>query len=281
MNKLKISYPTDWFDYKLLDSGNGQKLEDFSGYRIIRPDPRAIWFPKKDLWEADATFDRNSKDGRWLYKRAAPKDWTLKYKNLRFKLKPTDFRHVGVFPEQAVNWDFLETKINSRPLRVLNLFGYTGGATIAASRAGAKVTHVDSSRGIISWAKENATLSNLASDAVRWIEDDAYKFVLREERRGNKYDGIILDPPRFGHGTSGEVWKLSDDLTKLLIAVKNILASDYKFLILNLYTADLSPIAVSQIMEDVFMKELETFELCLKEQNSERFLPNGIVCRSI
>ncbi len=277
---IPVEFPNNWNSYKLLDSGNGQKLEEFSGYKVIRPDPRAIWQPKSQNWEADATFDRNSANGRWVYKKQPPKDWQVTYKNLVFKLKPTDFRHVGVFPEQAVNWDWLEKKIGDQPLKVLNLFAYTGGATLAASSAGAKVTHVDSSKGIISWAKENAQSSGLANDAVRWIEDDAYKFVEREARRNSKYDGIILDPPRFGHGTRGEVWKLQDDLAKLLLSVKNILAENHKFILMSVYTADLSSIAVNQLVSDIFGKTTETAELALKENGSERLLPNGIICRN-
>ncbi len=277
---IPVEFPTDWSDYLLLDSGNGQKFESFSGYKTIRPDPRAIWEPKNQNWEADAIFDRNSSSGRWLYKKQPPKDWRVGYKNLKFKLKPTDFRHVGIFPEQAVNWDWLSKTINGEPLKVLNLFAYTGAASVAASKSGAKVTHVDSSKGIISWAKENAALSGLLSDAIRWIEDDAYKFVEREGRRDSKYDGIILDPPRFGHGAKGEIWKLQDDLPKLLLEVKKILSDNYKFVLVNLYTADLSAIAIKQLMEGIY-KNVEVFELTLKEANSERLLPNGIVCRSI
>lgn len=275
---IPVLFPTAWTDYKLLDSGGGQKFEEFSGYKVIRPDPRAIWQPQNLNWQADAIFDRNSADGKWIYKTPPPNDWKIKYKNLVFKLKPTDFRHVGIFPEQAVNWDFLTKTINGEPLKILNLFAYTGAASVAASKAGAKVTHVDSSKGGISWAKENALLSDLPSDAVRWIEDDAYKFVEREARRNSKYDGIILDPPRFGHGIKGEIWKLQDDLPKLLFAIKKIITEKPKFILLNLYTADLSSIAVKQLFEDIFKIEPEFFELCLK--GSKNLLPTGIVCRS-
>ncbi len=278
---IPVDFPKYWQDYKLLDSGSGQKFESFSGFTTVRPDPRAVWLPRLSNWQADATFDRNSKDGKWVYKKKPPENWQVKYKDLVFKLKPTDFRHVGIFPEQAVNWDFLNSTINGQNIKVLNLFAYTGAATVAASKAGAKVTHVDSSKGIISWAKENASLSKLPSDAIRWIEDDAYKFVEREQRRGSKYDGIILDPPRFGHGTRGEVWKLQDDLAKLLMSVKTILSDNSKFVLLSVYTADLSSIAVSQLMTDVFKRKTEFLELAIKEDSSDRLLPNGIVCRSI
>lgn len=278
---IPVEFPKEWSDYKLLDSGSGQKFESFSNFKVVRPDPRAIWQPKHESWESDAIFDRNSATGRWVYKKQPPNDWQIKYKNLKFKLKPTDFRHVGIFPEQAVNWDWLASNINGQPLKVLNAFAYTGAASCAASKAGAKVTHVDSSKGIISWAKENAALSGLPSDAIRWIEDDTYKFVEREARRESKYDGIILDPPRFGHGAKGEIWKLQDDLPKLLVAVKNILAENYKFVLMSVYTADLSAIAIGQLSESIFGKKTETAELALKEFESDRLLPSGIICRNI
>lgn len=285
MQSILVEFPQSWTDYELIDSGVGEKLESFSGYTIVRPDPRAIWDKKKSVvqWqEADAIFARNFSDGRWEYKKPAPKNWQVHYKNLTFNLKPTDFRHVGIFPEQAVNWDWLTQKISNQPLKILNLFAYTGGSTIASAKAGAKVTHVDSSKGIISWARENALSSGLADDAIRWIEDDAYKFVAREDRRDSKYDGIILDPPRFGHGAKGEIWKLQVDLSKLLIACKKILSPNAKFVLMSVYTADLSAIAVAQLMTDIFEDlggTVEFSELAIKEKNSNRLLPSGIVVR--
>ncbi len=276
-------------DYQLLDTGDGEKLESFSDYKIVRPDPRVIWgkCQPKDLWEkADAVFARSADwriaDGRWIFKTKPPKPWQYYYKNLTFNLRPTDFRHVGVFPEQTVNWDWLENAIDHQPLKVLNLFAYTGGATMAATKAGAKVTHVDSSKSIISWARENCLSSGLASNAVRWIEDDAYKFVLREQRRASFYDGIILDPPRFGHGAKGEIWKLEDDLQKLVMACKNILSATPKFVLMSLYTADLSPIAIGQLFDTVFGPlggKIEFSELTIKEASTNRLLPSGIVAR--
>lgn len=285
MNSIPIEYPTNWSEYQLLDSGDGEKLEEFSGYKVARPDPRVIWNKSKpvETWQnANAIFDRNSAQGKWIYKNPPPKNWQLHYNNLTFNLKPTDFRHVGIFPEQAVNWDWLAEKINNQPLKILNLFAYTGGSTVAASKAGAKVTHVDASKNIISWAKENALSSGLANDAIRWIEDDAYKFVAREDRRNSKYDGIILDPPRFGHGAKGEIWKLQDDLSSLLVACKRILSPNPKFVLMSVYTADLSAVAVGQLMESIFGDfggKVNFAELALKEVNSGRLLPNGIVAR--
>lgn len=285
MNSIPIEYPQSWTEYNLIDSGGGEKLEEFSGYKIIRPDPRAIWNKNKPIqvWQnADAIFARNFSDGRWNYKNKPPQKWQIKYKNLFFNLKPTDFRHVGIFPEQAANWDWLTEKINGAPLKILNLFAYTGGSTVAASKAGAKVTHVDASKNIISWAKENALSSGLPNDAIRWIEDDAYKFVAREQKRNSLYDGIILDPPRFGHGAKGEIWKLQDDLSNLLQGCKAILSPSPKFVLMSVYTADLSAIAVEQLMESLFKNiggKVEFAELAVKESNSERLLPSGIVTR--
>lgn len=285
MNSIPIEFPISWEEYQLLDSGQGEKLESFAGYKIIRPDPRAIWDKKQSpaFWDqADAVFAQNFTDGRWNFKNSALKSWRLSYKDYVFNLKPTDFRHVGIFPEQAVNWDWLEKVINHRPLKILNLFAYTGGATIAGSKAGAKLTHVDSSKSIISWAHENCLSSGLPNDTVRWIEDDVYKFVAREQRRKSFYDGIILDPPRFGHGAKGEIWKLQDDLGKLLIACKSILSSNYKFVLMNAYTADLSAVAVGQLMEGIFGQAgtvTEFAELAIKEHDTDRLLSSGIVSR--
>ena len=278
---IPIEFPTNWTDYQLLDSGEGEKLESFGGYKIVRPDPRVIWSkgkPSSEWQSADAIFV----DDRWNYKKNPPKPWQISYKNLKFNLRPTDFRHVGIFPEQAVNWDWLGKVINGKPLKVLNLFAYTGSATIAATQAGAKVTHVDGSKGIISWAKENALLSGLTSDAIRWIEDDALKFVIREQRRSATYDGIILDPPRFGHGAKGEIWKLEKDLRKLLLACKVILSPNSKFVLMSVYTADLSAIAVGQLFTSVLGSlggKSESMEIAIKENNSDRLLPSGIVAR--
>lgn len=278
---IPVLSPEGWIDYQLLDTGGGRKFESFNGYKIIRPDPRAIWFPNYQNWDADAIFDRNSAEGHWFYKNQPPENWHIAYKNVKLVLKATDFRHVGVFPEQAVNWDYLAKKISGQKLKILNLFAYTGASTIAAVKEGAIVTHVDSSKGIISWAKENAVLSNLSGDSVRWIVEDCLKFVEREFRRGVKYEGVILDPPRFGHGSKGEVWKLQEDLSKLLLTVKDILSEDPKFVLLNLYTADLSAIAIKQLFDNVFKIKSEVIELAIKESSGERLLPMGITCRSI
>lgn len=261
-----------WQDYELLDTGDGMKLEKWKDYVIARPDPRILWTKGNPaLWEkADATFA----DDKWNYTNHPPQNWLITYKDIKFKLKPTDFKHTGVFPEQAVNWNWLP-----KAEKVLNLFGYTGGATIAAAQAGATVTHVDSSKPSLTWARENAQLSGLGEDKVRWIPEDAVKFVRREVARGNTYDGIVMDPPRFGRGASGEVWKLEEDLPKLVWECKKLLSPSLTFFLINAYTADLSPVALGNLLSDVLQKEVEFGELGLKETSKGRLLPAGIFAR--
>lgn len=286
MNSIPIIYPTDWKDYELIDSGQGAKLERFGDYTISRPDPRAIWKRNAPptVWEAaDAQYIRSSKEtGDWKIQKNPPPDWHISYDDLQFQLKPTSFKHVGVFPEQSVNWKWISEKLKHTKANVLNLFAYTGGSTLAAAKAGAAVTHVDSSQSSINWAKENAAASNLSKAPIRWILDDAVKFANREIRRGNVYDGIILDPPRFGRGTKGEVWKLENDLGPLLTLCKQLLSPMPLFVLLNAYTADLSPIAIDNVMKDMMKsssENVETFELAIKDTTSERLLPHGIISR--
>ncbi len=282
---ISIDYPTDWTDYELLDSGSGEKLERFGSYIIARPDPRALW--KKTnipLWtRANAVFTRTDpKTGTWEITSPPPNPWLLSYKSLSFTLRPTEFKHVGIFPEQATNWDWLTTVIGQRPLNILNLFAYTGGATMACLSAGAKVTHVDSAKSTIAWAKENLEASKLMEKPIRWIEDDASKFVKREAKRGNMYDGIILDPPRFGRGSKGEVWKLEDNLPLLLQECKQILSPNASFVLINAYTADISPIVLERLMQDMTQERagaIQTGELTLRESASGKLLPNGIFSR--
>lgn len=285
MQQLPIVYPTDWLDYELVDSGQGKKLERFGHYTIIRPDPRVLWDPHlpTHIWQkANATYrSLDHKSGEWQLTQPLPSPWQITYRNLNFKLRTSDFKHVGIFPEQAVNWHWLSEQINN-PLNILNLFGYTGGATMAAAKSGAQVTHVDSAKGIIGWAKENATLSNLSQHQIRWIEDDAYKFVNREVRRGKKYDGIIMDPPRFRHGTKGEIWKLAQNLPKLLHVCQSLFSQNFNFLLINIYTADISAIVLQNLLIGL-MKNLRGHitigELALKESKGGRLLPSGIFAR--
>lgn len=286
MQSIPVFYPTDWKTYELLDSGYGEKLEQFDGYTVIRPDPRILWKKSQPnaMWDnADATYRRlDLTNGNWYYRQPPPSPWTLPYKNLSFFLKPTNFKHVGIFPEQAVNWNWLTQIIAGRPLCVLNLFAYTGGATLAAAAAGAQVTHVDAAKSTIAWARKNAKLSKLDKRPIRWIEDDAYKFVLREAKRGNTYDGIILDPPKFGRGTKGEVWKIETDLPQLLAACRSVLSKTPQFFLVNAYTADLSALVLHQLLFDTIQGITGTHifgELALKESGSNRVVPNGIFAR--
>ncbi len=280
-----IEHPNDWSDYQVIDSGDGEKLESIGGYRIIRPDPRIIWKKHNSPeWNKfDATYVRTSPtEGKWNIIHPPPSNWKIQYKNLIFALKPTEFKHIGVFPEQSVNWNWLINTISNNPISVLNLFAYTGGATLASLTAGARVVHLDASKGTVEWAKENARFSGLSDKPVRWITDDAMKFIEREARRGNTYDGIILDPPKFGRGPKGEVWKLEKDLPKLFEGIKKILSAKPQFLLLNAYTADLSPIALYNLVSDVmkpFGGTPEYGELTLKESLSGRLIPHGLFVR--
>jgi len=272
-----ILIPEEWRDYELVDTGDGMKLERWGQYMMARPDPRIIWSKgDPELWKkADAVFEGEN----WKFRNEPPQDWVVSWERLRFMLRPTDFKHTGVFPEQAVNWQWLQQK---KATRVLNLFAYTGGATMAAAIAGAQVTHVDSSRPAMMWASENAKLSDIPKDHIRWIQDDVLKFVKREIRRGVKYDGIIMDPPRFGRGASGEVWKLEDDLPNLLEHTRQILSATPLFWLINAYTADLSSIALGNLLADM-VKDLggttESGELGIKESSGGRILPAGIFAR--
>ena len=264
MDSVTIEYPTDWKDYELIDSGGGMKLERFGPHTIARSDPRAIWKPHTQNWTSDKL----------------PTSWKISYKHITFILKPTQFKHVGVFPEQATNWNWIADRIHGENIKVLNLFAYTGGATLAAAAAGAQVTHVDAVHSAINWANENVVASGLKDKSIRWIEEDAMKFVMRETKRGNTYDGVILDPPRFGRGSKGEIWKIEEDLPKLLTEIKKILAPTPKFILLNAYTADLSPIVLHHLMTDLTTGGKITFgELTLKESTGGRLLPSGIFAR--
>lgn len=269
--------PTEWRDYELIDSGDGEKLERWGQYTVARPEPRVIW-SKSDpnLWKkADAVFEGE----QWKFRSRPPEEWVISYKDIKFQLRPTDFKHTGVFPEQAVTWDWL-SQSHLGGMKVLNLFGYTGGASMAAALAGAQVTHVDASKPVMMWAGENCRISGIPRDRMRWIQDDALKFVQREIRRGVKYDGIIMDPPRFGRGASGEVWKLEEHLPRLVQAAKEIVSPTPRFWLINAYTADLSSAALGNLLGEVLGREVEHGELGLKESGARGFiLPAGIFAR--
>ena len=236
----------DWKDYELLDCGGGEKLERWDRQVLVRPDPQAIWETDKTtrLWRgATGRYSRSSTGGGHWDKGKLPESWQVHYKDLTFQVKPMNFKHTGLFPEQAVNWDFAMDKIRhaGRPVRVLNLFAYTGGATVACARAGASVCHVDAAKGMVAWGKENARLSGLGEAPIRWIVDDCAKFVEREIRRGKTYDAIIMDPPSYGRGPGGEVWKLEDNLYPFVELCSRVLSDKPLFVVLNSYTTGLAP----------------------------------------
>ena len=243
-----------WKDYELIDTSDGERLERWGDIILIRPDPQIIWSTgrKNPLWRnAHARYYRSNKGGgHWETYRKVPDRWTIRYNQLVFNIKPMGFKHTGVFPEQAVNWDFAAEKIRNenRPLKVLNLFGYTGCATLSCMKAGAMVCHVDASKGMVQWARENAQSSSIADLPVRWLVDDCVKFVQREIRRGNRYDGIIMDPPSYGRGPGGEVWKLEEQLFPLVDLCRQVLSENPVFFILNSYTTGLSPAVMEYLL---------------------------------
>lgn len=274
----------EWNDYTCIASGDGEKLEKWGNYILRRPDPQIIW-PKtdKNLWNNwDGFYHRSNKGGGyWEFKKKLPDSWTIKYKNLKFKVSPTNFKHTGIFPEQATNWDFVANQIKNsgrKDFRVLNLFAYTGCATISASAAGAsEVVHVDSSKGMIEWAKENRDLSGIHDNYIRYIIDDVMKFLAREKRRGRTYHGIIMDPPSYGRGPNGEVWKLEDNLGELLKKAKDVLDDDYSFLLINSYTTGISPTSLNNILSLIFNGDnIVTGEIGLPVKENNLVLPCGI-----
>ncbi len=277
----------DWKDYEILDMANGEKLERWGKTILIRPDPQIIWKDKSypELWKkANAHYHRSNKGGgEWEYIKNVPDSWQIKYKDLIFNLKPMGFKHTGLFPEQAVNWDFMMDKIKSskRKIRVLNLFAYTGGATCACLKAGASVCHVDSSKGMTAWAKENVESCGLKNADVRFIVDDVIKFVQREIRRGNKYDAIVMDPPSYGRGANGEVWNIEESLYHLVELCSKILSDDPLFFLINSYTTGLSSTILANVLSLTIKKKgkITAGEIGLPMSNSKLLLPCGIYGR--
>ncbi len=286
-----IKYVKNFIDYEVLDCGDSEKIERFGDYILRRPDPQAIWHPENfKKYKVNAIYHRSSRGGgSWEFINL-PKTWQIDYevaKNVKmvFNLKPFTFKHTGIFPEQAVNWKFIydfckKASDIGKELKVLNLFAYTGGATLAASIAGAKVTHVDAAKGMLTWAKENAESSNIASDKIRWIVDDCKKFVEREIRRGNVYDGIIMDPPSYGRGPSGEVWKLEDSIYDFVELTMKLLAKNNSFLILNSYTTGLQASVMDYIVNksatvNDIKGSTDSYEIGLKVSSSGLILPEG------
>ncbi|BDE87707.1 Ribosomal RNA large subunit methyltransferase I [uncultured Flavonifractor sp.] len=277
-----------WRDYELIDCGGGEKLERWGKHVLVRPDPQAIWQTPRNnpLWRRpDARYARASTGGGAWEKKDVPAQWQVRYRELTFQVKPMNFKHTGLFPEQAANWDFAMEQIRraGRPISVLNLFAYTGGATVACAAAGASVCHVDAARGMVSWGRDNARASGLEDAPIRWIVDDCAKFVEREIRRGRRYDAIIMDPPSYGRGPSGEVWKLEDSLWPFVELVAGVLSDEPLFFLINSYTTGLAPSVLTYILESLITPKYggrtRSDELGLPVTESGLALPCGATGR--
>ncbi|MDO4553581.1 MAG: class I SAM-dependent methyltransferase [Lachnospiraceae bacterium] len=274
----------DWKDYEVIDCSGGEKLERWGEYILLRPDPQVIWDTRREdrRWKKlNAHYHRSKKGGgEWEFF-DLPKEWNIQYKDATFHLQPFNFKHTGLFPEQAVNWDWFGEKIRSakRPVKVLNLFAYTGGATISAALAGASVAHIDASKGMVTWARDNARLSGLADAPIRWIVDDCVKFVEREIRRGNHYDGIIMDPPSYGRGPKGEIWKIEEKIYSFIQLCTKLLSDDPLFFLVNSYTTGLQPAVlnymISSTVKDRFGGRVEAEEIGLPVSTNGLILPCG------
>ena len=274
----------NWKDYEVLDTSAGEKLERWGNYILVRPDPQVIWNPPhdhKDWKNKNGHYHRSQKGGgEWEFFHL-PDEWSISYKELTFHLKPFSFKHTGLFPEQAVNWDWFSGLIKSagRPIKVLNLFAYTGGATLSAAAAGASVTHVDASKGMVTWAKENAASSGLSDAPIRWLVDDCVKFVEREIRRGNKYDAVIMDPPSYGRGPKGEIWKIEESIWPFVELTTQILSDDPIFFLINSYTTGLQPAVLSYMLNMAVKKRfggtVEAGEIGLPVTGNGLVLPCG------
>jgi len=279
----------NWKDYELLDTSDGERLERWGKYILVRPDPQIIWkgVAEDKKWrEADGVYKRSSSGGGKWVKNKLPEQWQIKYGSLGFVLRPMGFKHTGLFPEQAANWDWFSSLIKKsgrRDVKVLNLFAYTGGATVAAAKSGAQVVHVDAAKGMVAQAKENAALSGLADAKIRYIVDDCKKFVEREIRRGNKYDAIIMDPPSYGRGPGGEVWKIEDSIDELVGLCASLLSDKPLFFLINSYTTGLSPLAMQYILSlkvaSRFGGKLESGEIGLRVTRTDGILPCGASAR--
>ncbi len=285
MEKFKFMRFAQWQDYELLDTSEGNRLERWGNKILIRPDPQIIWksdFAKETWNNPDGIYHRSNKGGgNWQIITDIKDKWRLSYKDLNFYVKTMGFKHTGIFPEQAVNWDLIRDMIlkSGRRLNILNLFAYTGGATLACTKVGAKVCHVDSSKGMVSWAKENAFISNIADDAIRWIVDDCIKFVKKEIRREKKYDAIIMDPPSYGRGSNGEIWKIEKDLYLFLDLCEKLLSENPAFFILNSYTTGLSPYTMHYMLSKVLKKKrggkVSCSEIGIPVKSTGLILPSG------
>jgi 23S rRNA (cytosine1962-C5)-methyltransferase len=272
-----------WDDWGLLDSGNGRKLERYGPYRVVRPDPQAMWAPAQERWDADATFMPGSDEeggGRWVQHRPVPRQWELSRGDVRFQASLTPFRHLGFFPDMAPQWDWMRDR--AADADVLNLFGYTGVGTLLLSDAGARLVHVDASKKSVEQGKENARLSGMDDRPIRWIVDDASKFTAREVRRGRRYDGILLDPPKFGRGPDGEVWRLEENLAPLLADCRKLLDANSRFLVLTVYAVRMSAIAIGELVKQTFRElggNVEMGEMTVLEEARGLLLPTAIFAR--
>lgn len=274
-------------DYSILDTGDGMKLERWGKYTLSRPDPQVIWEKQRpELWERiDANYSRSSSGGgHWNYNKKLPERWTFSFQNLKFYVRPTGFKHTGLFPEQSANWEFMMKKLEKRKgANVLNLFAYTGGASIACAFAGASVTHVDAAKSMVAWAKENAAVSGLKDAPIRYIVDDCLKFVKREQRRGRKYDGILMDPPSYGRGADGQVWKCEDDLFNLVKEASTLLSDDPLFFMISSYTTGLSSIVIDNMInicvKGKYGGSIESGDLAIPVKGQAIMLPCGNTAR--
>ncbi len=285
---MQILSTSGWDDYSLLDSGEGYRLEQFGKFRIVRPDPQCIWSRKLNIgdWQsADAVFSKDvSSKEHWAKNKKMPEKWLMRYKNLSFYAKLTSFKHTGIFPEQCLQWDWMDKKIknDTEKIQILNLFAYTGIATLIAARSGCKVTHVDASAPMIGWARENQQVSNLTDKPIRWIKDDVLKFCEREVRRGHKYDAVIMDPPVYGHGPNGEVWDFYKNFPILLKVCRKLLSENPIFIIVNAYAISASALMLENVLADYtegLGGAIQIGELCLEEKTNKRLLSTGIFAR--
>jgi 23S rRNA (cytosine1962-C5)-methyltransferase len=274
-------------DYELLDSGRAEKLEKYGDVVLVRPDPQALWEKSlpQSVWDkADAKYTREGKEGEWQVSTQLPKEWQIAFGGFTFAIRPSSFKHTGIFPEQLSNWQWAKQRIQeaNRPISVLNLFAYTGGATLACASAGAEVTHVDASKTAVAWARENAKLSGLEDEPIRWIIEDVLVFLKREIKRGKRYDAIIMDPPAFGHGSKNELWKIEENFYELLELCEALLSPQPLFVLINAYAAGYSPLAFAYNLERFVKKykgSIEYGDLTIQGQGSSRSLPCGIFAR--
>ena len=283
MTGLKTIVAEPWDDWGLIDCGNGQKLERYGGFRVVRPEPQAIWAPAKSDWDPDATFVPGSDEeggGRWMQHRPVPREWELSRGEVRFAASLTPFRHLGFFPDMAPQWDWMRER--SADAEVLNLFGYTGVGTLQLSDAGARLVHVDASKKSVEQGKNNAALSGMADRPIRWMVDDASKFTAREVRRGRRYDGILLDPPKFGRGPTGEVWRLEENLAPLLADCRKLLDDNSHFLVLTVYAVRMSALAIGELVKQLLVDlggTVEIGEMAVREEERGLLLPTAIFAR--